>query len=122
MQKRHGTIGAALFGAIAFASSIGPAAAADKLTLLAIGNEVFLKSTVDAFNAANPDVQVVQEIVPFDTYSDIVQTRLGTGDKSLDVIIVDQPRSSGYAARGFLTDLTQDYLPEAKGKLFDAAI
>lgn len=122
MQRGLDRLGRALLGAIASAALIGSASAAERLTLLVPNNPAFLQPAIDAFNAANPDLEVVQESVPFDTYSDILQTRMSTHDSSLDLLVVDQPRSAAYSARGFLVDLTADYLPEAKGKLFDAAI
>jgi multiple sugar transport system substrate-binding protein len=60
---------------------------------------------IASFQAANPTVKIKQQVVPFDDLNTTIQSRLGAKDASIDLVDVDEPRLTAFAARGFLLDL-----------------
>ncbi|CAH1651236.1 MULTISPECIES: sugar ABC transporter substrate-binding protein [unclassified Chelatococcus] len=61
---------------------------------------------IASFEKANPGIKVQAQYIPFDQLNAQVQARLGSGDTSVDVYTVDEPRVPYYAHRGFLMDLS----------------
>lgn len=65
-----------------------------------------IQPVLDAFHKAHPNITVQYQSVPFDQFNSVLATRLGSGDATLDVFDTDMPRTSAYAARGWLTDVS----------------
>ncbi|WP_410675958.1 ABC transporter substrate-binding protein [Amycolatopsis sp. cmx-4-68] len=76
---------------------------------------------IAAFEKANPNIKVKQQVVPFDDLNPTVQSRLGAKDASIDLYDVDEPRLPAFVARGFLADLT-DLRGPAQGKIDPKAL
>ncbi len=76
---------------------------------------------IAAFEKANPNIKVKQQVVPFDDLNPTVQSRLGAKDSSIDLYDVDEPRLPAFVARGFLADLT-DLRGAAQGKIDPRAL
>lgn len=68
-----------------------------------------LQPVFDAFEAANPNITIKYEAIPFDELNTVLQTRLPAPDGGIDVFDADMPRVSAYAARGWLADLTPTF-------------
>lgn len=76
---------------------------------------------IDAYAVDHPNVTIDVQSVPFGDLNALVESRVGSGDTSVDVYLVDQPRLASFASRGMLYDLTDDVdIPE--GMLLDAAV
>lgn len=60
----------------------------------------------DAWADARPEVEIDYQPVPFDELNAVVQSRVGGGDTSVDVIWVDEPRTASFASQGMLLDLS----------------
>ena len=58
------------------------------------------------FEKRNPDILIQKQQVPFDQLAAQIQSRLGSGDSSLDVFGADEPRIPAFAHREFLHDLS----------------
>ena len=86
------------------------ASAQDTVTLSFVGPEAntTMQPVIDAFQAANPNIIVNYEQVPFADLNDILQTRIGGGDSTPDIFTADQPRIPALVDRGFLEDITDD--------------
>lgn len=112
-----------LAAALAFAAA-GPALADDALTSANLAEPTSpvtityagaaysasdIKPVLDAFHKAHPNITVQYQSVPFDQFNSVLATRLGNSDATLDVFDTDMPRTSAYAARGWLTDLSGVY-------------
>jgi len=59
---------------------------------------------IEAFEAANPDIDVRYQQVPFEDLNAAIESRVGQGDSSIDVFAVDTPRVPAFASRGYLPD------------------
>ncbi|KSV76050.1 hypothetical protein N185_16510 [Sinorhizobium sp. GW3] len=68
-----------------------------------------LKPVFEAFRKAHPNIIVDYQSVPFNDFNSVLATRLGRGDKSIDVFDVDMPRTSAYAARGWLGEVSEAF-------------
>jgi multiple sugar transport system substrate-binding protein len=76
---------------------------------------------IAAFQAANPNIKIKQQVVPFDDLNSTVQSRLGSKDAGIDLYDVDEPRLASFAARGFLEPL-DDLAADAKKAIAPAAL
>jgi len=65
-----------------------------------------LKPVFAAFTAAHPNITIKYESQPFDQLNNVLQTRLSDASGGIDVFDSDMPRTSAYAARGWLSDIT----------------
>jgi ABC-type glycerol-3-phosphate transport system substrate-binding protein len=65
-----------------------------------------IQPVLDAFHKAHPNITVQYQSVPFEQFNSILATRLSNSDSSLDVFDTDMPRTSAYAARGWLADVS----------------
>lgn len=65
-------------------------------------------AVIKNFEAANPNIRVQQQSVPFDQLISQTQARLGAKDSTIDVVSVDPPRLPDMAKKGFLKDLSGD--------------
>jgi multiple sugar transport system substrate-binding protein len=114
----------ALGAAVAAAQPTQRSTRTDTVTirLLACCAESISAPLIQAFEAANPGIQVTQEVVPFGQLNDVVLQRIGSKDPSIDVYWADQPRTAALAARGLLLDLTNTWGRAAQGKIFRPSI
>ncbi|GAB3815243.1 hypothetical protein GCM10028820_12350 [Tessaracoccus terricola] len=79
-----------------------------------------MQPVVDAFTAANPEITVEIQTVPFDDLNSVIQSRVGGQDENVDVYMVDKPRLAGLASQDMLLDLT-DKVEIPDGALLEAA-
>lgn len=75
---------------------------------------------IEEFEAANDGIAVEYQEVPSAELNTILQSRLGAEETKPDVYLADQPRIPSYAARGFMTDLSDKTDPA--GAVLDGAI
>lgn len=68
-----------------------------------------IKPVLDAFEKAHPTIKVKYESVPFDDFNSVLAARLTNSSNAIDIFDVDMPRTSAYAARGWLADLTSTF-------------
>lgn len=68
-----------------------------------------IQPVLDAFHKEHPKITVKYEAVPFDDFNSVLAARLTSSANSIDVFDVDMPRTSAYAARGWLSDLTKTF-------------
>lgn len=95
----------------------GPALSQDTVVnFLAEANEFVYAPVIEAFEAANPDIDVRYQQVPFEDLNAAIESRVGQGDSSIDVFAADTPRIPAFAARGYLPD------EEANRERIEAAI
>lgn len=72
-----------------------------------------IQPVLDAFHAQHPNITVNYEAVPFDDFNSVLAARLTSSKDAIDVFDVDMPRTSAYAARGWLADMTKTF-PDLK--------
>lgn len=116
-DKKHATVrragaiaGAAalagLLAAGAWAQSDGGSAEPVTLRFATTEDPDDMQPVIDAFQAANPNVTIVHESIPFDDFNNVLQARIGQGDPTPDVFTADMPAVAALVERGFLMDLT----------------
>ena len=96
----------AIFGLALGALPSAHAAGVTTITFLNPERPETYAPIIAAFEKANPDIKVRDETVPFDQLNGQVEARIGTGDTSVDVYAVDEPRVPALASRGLLKDLS----------------
>lgn len=62
---------------------------------------------MEAFEAANPDIDIRYQQVPFEDLNAAIESRVGQGDSSIDIFAADTPRIPAFASRGYLPDLEE---------------
>jgi multiple sugar transport system substrate-binding protein len=73
------------------------------LNMLVLSEDaVKIGKVADAYQARRPDVAIKMQAAPWDQYFQTAELRLGSKDKSIDLIYVDVPLIASYASRGFL--------------------
>ncbi len=91
------------------------------ISVLTFNSPEQFQPLIDAYAAERPNVTIDVQSVPFGDLNPLVESRVGSGDTSVDVYLVDQPRLASFASRGMLYDLTDDVeIPD--GTLLDAAV
>jgi len=109
-MKKKVLLGIVLLGlcAMLFASGAEEAAADEQVILSFVGpeNPSAMVSVIEAFEAANPNITVEYESVPFANLNDILQARMRNNGSTPDVFTADQPRISALVNQGFLLDVT----------------
>lgn len=95
----------ALLGALMTTSAITRAAGVT-ITFLNSEHPETYQPVIAEFEKENPGITIRDQTVPFDQLNAQVQARIGTGDTSIDVYGVDEPRIPALAARGLLKDLS----------------
>ncbi len=79
---------------------------ATTLTVISFLSPEQFQPLKDAWEAERPDVTIDYQPVPFGDLNAVVQSRVGGGDDSVDVIWVDEPRTASFASQGMLLDLS----------------
>lgn len=113
----------ALVATAACSSGGGPASDADwsfpesdptaTITLLGIHDPVEgnMQPVLDAFAEAHPTITVNYENVPFDQLNSVLEAQISAKDGKPDVYWADMPRIAALQARGYTTDLTEQFEP-----------
>ena len=106
-MRKSGLVAGAWLTALTIAAGAGTALAQEETTLnfLSAQQDNVVKPMIDAFEAANPGIKVVHQSVPFNDLNAAVESRIGQGDTSIDVIHADTPRVPAFAAAGYLLKL-----------------
>lgn len=86
--------------------SEGADSAESTVQVLTFASQEQMQPVVDAFTAANPELTVEIQTVPFDDLNSVIQSRVGGKDEEVDVYMVDQPRVAALADQGMLLDIT----------------
>lgn len=81
-----------------------------------------INTVVEAFEAENPDIDVVIEQVPFNSLFEQIQVRLTSQSTDPDVISVDVPLVTGYAVRNWLLPLEDAFNEEQFADWLPAAV
>jgi len=70
-----------------------------------------MQSVLDAFAEAHPTITVEYESVPFDQLNSVLEARISNKDGNPDVYWADMPRIAALTARGYTTDITEQFEP-----------
>jgi len=70
-----------------------------------------MQPVLDAFKKAHPTITVEYESVPFDQLNSVLEARISNKDGNPDVFWADMPRIAALKARGYTTDLTEQFEP-----------
>ncbi len=110
-------------GATALATLLASTALAQEVTLnfLTAEQDATVMPMIEAFEAAHPEIDVVHESIPFDAMNAAIESRIGSGDSSIDVFLVDSPRVPALANRGYLASM-EDLREEVEAIATPAAV
>src|SRR4029453_13223409 len=102
------TIGAAIAAATLLLSA-GYASAETTLTALFMSQSAYSEADVRKmakdFEAANPDIKVNLEFVPYEALHDKIVAAQGAGTGGYDVVLFDVIWPAQFGAKGFLRDV-----------------
>ena len=70
-----------------------------------------MQLVLDAFAEDHPTITVEYDNVPFDQLNSVLEARITNKDGNPDVYWADMPRIAALAARGYTTDLTEQFEP-----------
>lgn len=96
---------AALFGAVLLTSTSAVRAEDTTITFLSAEREETFKPVIASFEKIRPDIKVIHQSVPFNDLNAAIESRIGHGDTSIDVIAADTPRIPAYGSKGYLMNL-----------------
>lgn len=102
-MTRHFPLAAAAV-ALALASP-GLAQEVTTLNFLSAQQDKVVQPMIDAFEAANPDIKIVHQSVPFNDLNAATESRIGQGDASIDLVHADTPRVPAFASKDYLLKL-----------------
>jgi ABC-type glycerol-3-phosphate transport system substrate-binding protein len=71
------------------------------------------KIMADAYMASHPDIKIIVEEYPWDTYFQNLEVRFGAKEPNIDLLVMDIPLIANYTERGYIEDLTK-YIPREK--------
>lgn len=94
--------------------------ASGEVKFIAAEEPVVFQPAIKRFEKSHPDISVAYNNYPFDQLNSVLQSRLQSKDSSFPCYAVDQPRVPGFAARGYLTDLS-DQASSVKEKVLRSA-
>ena len=95
-------------GALLAALSLRGTAFAQEVTtlnFLSAQQDNVVQPMIDAFETANPDIKIVHQSVPFNDLNTAVESRIGQGDTSIDLVHADTPRMPAFASKDYLLKL-----------------
>ncbi|MDQ0252950.1 multiple sugar transport system substrate-binding protein [Evansella vedderi] len=76
------------------------------ISILAHSNyDVGLSSVIEAFEDANPDIEVNLELAPFNELMESIEIRLSAQSTDIDLLFVDAPLVANYTLKGYLEPL-----------------
>jgi ABC-type glycerol-3-phosphate transport system substrate-binding protein len=81
-----------------------------------------VEDVIADFEAENPDIDVVPEMVPFNALFEQIQVRFGAGSPEPDIISVDVPVVAGYGLRNWLLPLDDAFNDEEREDWLGAAL
>ena len=96
--------GAVVLGTALLALS-GAAQAQTTINFLSAEKDATFAPVIEAFEKLHPEIDVVHQTVPFDDLNAAIESRIGQGDTSIDVIAADTPRIPAFASKGYLLNL-----------------
>lgn len=91
------------------------------ISLLTFNSPEQIQPLMDAYAVDHPNVTIDVQSVPFGELNAVIESRVGAGDSSVDVFLVDQPRVSALAEKGYLLDLT-DRVTIPDGTLLEQSV
>jgi multiple sugar transport system substrate-binding protein len=110
---------------LAFLTLAPVAFAADEISALFMSQAAYSEADVKAmtatFEAANPDVKVKLEFVPYDGLYDKIVASKAAGGSGYDVVLYDVIWPANYASNGVLVDVTDKLASVDKSQIFDGA-
>src|SRR6202158_4028958 len=116
------------FGLAMLAGVLAPtAASAADVTLNALFMDQAAYSANDIramtadFEAANPDIKVNLEFVPYEALHDKIVAAQGAGSNGYDVVLYDVIWPAEFATKGFLIDVTDKVPADLNAQIFDGA-
>ena len=92
------------------------------LTLSEWGGDGDISETIEAFEAANPDIAVELDQLPFNDLFAQIQIRMNAGGPDPDVLSVDVPVTASYGIRGWLAPLDDVFSEEERLDWLEAAV
>ena len=75
------------------------------INFLSAERETTFAPVIESFEKLHPDIKVVHQSVPFDDLNAAMESRIGQGDTSIDVIAADTPRIPAFASKGYFLNL-----------------
>ena len=125
MKTLTNTLLGSLLGAAAFqAAAIAPAFAETEINALfmaqAAYSEADVRAMTEAFTAANPDISVTLEFVPYEGLHDKTVLAQGSGG-GYDVVLFDVIWPAEYAANNVLVDVSAKITDEMKAGVLPGA-
>jgi multiple sugar transport system substrate-binding protein len=116
-RARAGVLAVLFSSAAAF-----PVTAQDvSLTFLTAEQDATVMPVIEGFEALHPEIDVVHESIPFDSMNAANESRVGGGDPSIDVFLVDTPRIPAMVSRGYLQSL-EDMRPQVEAVTNETAM
>ena len=104
----------------------GYASAATELSALFMSQAAYSESDVRAmtadFEKAHPDIHVNLEFVPYEALHDKIVAARGAGSNGYDVVLFDDMWPAEFSKFNMLKDVTSDFTPELKSKIFAGAL
>lgn len=104
----------------------GYASAATELSALFMSQAAYSESDVRAmtadFEKAHPDIHVNLEFVPYEALHDKIVAARGAGSNGYDVVLFDDMWPAEFSKFNMLKDVTGEFTPELKSKIFDGAL
>jgi len=76
-----------------------------------LGTQNLVQEMADTYMEAHPDVKIIVEEYPWNSYFENLEVRFAAENPDIDVLVMDIPMMAGYAERGFIEDLRQ-WIPE----------
>jgi multiple sugar transport system substrate-binding protein len=83
-----------------------PAAAQTTINFVGTETPETFEPVITAFHAANPDIRIEYQQIPFASFNAQIEARVGSQDPTIDVYQADTPRVPTLASRGYLLDLS----------------
>jgi len=122
MKTRFKTAALASF---AFLASTALAAADVTLNAIFMSQSAYSEADVRSmtadFEAANPDIKVNLEFVPYEALHDKIVAAQGAGSGGYDVALFDVIWPAEFATKGFLLDVTDKVPADLTDQIFDGA-
>lgn len=94
--------------------------AAGAITFVGAWDQATLASAIEGFKKSQPDIDITNTNYPFAELNSVIQSRMQSKSSGFDVYAADQPRVPGFAARGYLFDLS-DIASEAERKVLETS-
>jgi len=118
MKKFNSLPAVATFLSATFLSTAFVSAADLNIIIEEVPDYEIIKKLTEEYKAANPDVTVTFDAMPFDAMRDKILTSSLAPSATYDVIIIDNPWMEEFAKAGYLAPL-DDYIASSDGYNFD---